>query len=520
MRYFNTHGPVNSREHYVVPREAVLTELLTQIERGKYFTIYAPRQMGKTTLLRDLFDLLQEKPDYLPIPLSFELYEHQTEEAFLTHFGQWMVNHIRDYLRQTETLADATQNVLANPPTDYIAFDSFFRTLRVTYPTVKVVLIIDEFDGIPQPALSPILQTWRTMYLDRFSPHALHSVILIGIQNIARLNFGRSSPFNIAYQYNLQGFSWEEVRDLLGQYTEETGQPFVDDVIEKIYEQTGGQPFLVNRLAKIVTEAVAGVRPITLPHLRHAIQQLVKESNYNFETIVRHAAEFEDDVVKMVFGRRYRFTLNNPMINALHTQGIVREDESGDCTISNPLYKQVLIDYFAPTDVNLQADIIANGYDFRTHLVENRLQMHDILSRFRQFVERRGREAFKVTDAPQEATGQYLLMAYLYLVVRQVGGDVFTEVNSGDGVLDLIVVHQGQRFVVETKIWRGPAAFDQGVEQLASYLRSEGQDTGYFVVFHARPRVYGKLASAELEFTIDDDGTMIHTYLVRLGEHL
>ena len=94
-------------------------------------------------------------------------------------------------------------------------------------PALKVVLIIDEFDATPQDVLSPLLQTWRTMYLERQRrPHTLYSVVLVGIQNIARLNFGRSSPFNIAHQYRLEDFSLGEVRDLLGQYTNETGQTF------------------------------------------------------------------------------------------------------------------------------------------------------------------------------------------------------------------------------------------------------------------------------------------------------
>jgi len=143
--------------------------------------------------------------------------------------------------------------------------------------------------------------------------------------------------------------------------------------------------------------------------------------------------------------------------------------------------------------------------------------MKAILSHFRQFVERRGRQAFKVAPTPQEATGQYLLMAYLELVVRTVGGDLFTEVDSGEGRLDLIVTHQGKRYIIETKIWRGQSYFDQGLPQLAQYLESEGESEGYLVVFHARPQVYGKLTYDQLEFTLEQDGKTIHVYLVRLG---
>ena len=50
MRYFNTYGPVNEKEHYIVPRRELLDMLTEQVSAGSYFTVFAPRQMGKTTL--------------------------------------------------------------------------------------------------------------------------------------------------------------------------------------------------------------------------------------------------------------------------------------------------------------------------------------------------------------------------------------------------------------------------------------------------------------------------------------
>ena len=104
--------------------------------------------------------------------------------------------------------------------------------------------------------------------------------------------------------------------------------------------------------------------------------------------------------------------------------------------------------------------------------------------------------------------------------MRQVGGETFVEVPSGPGRLDLIVVHNGQRYIIETKIWRGQAEFDSGVTQLTGYLQSEGEKTGYYVVFHARPNVYGKLPYEELEFELTESGKTVHAYLVRIGEFL
>jgi hypothetical protein len=342
---------------------------------------------------------------------------------------------------------------------------------------------------------------------------------LIGLQNIATLNLGRSSPFNIARQIQLPLFTLAQVQALFNQYRRETAQPIVEGVIKEIHALTGGQPFLVNRLAAIITEEIATerTRPISHANLLGALSKLVRERNYNYETLVRHAKSSQEPVLRILFGARLKFTLNTPWVGALNMHGIVTEDAQGFCEIANPIYKRILSDYFQPLESDLQAAILVNSYDLRCHVVGDELQMDQLLSRFREFVERRGREAFKVTPMPQEATGQYFLMAYLDLLVRQVGGDLFTEIDSGSGRLDLIVVFRGHRYVIETKIWYGAAAFDEGLDQLEGYLETEGQTVGYYVVFHARPRVYGKLTYEQLERVEQRERVKIYVYLVRLG---
>ncbi len=96
-------------------------------------------------------------------------------------------------------------------------------------------------------------------------------------------------------------------------------------------------------------------------------------------------------------------------------------------------------------------------------------------------------------------------------------GETLGEAGQRDGRLDLLVTHQGQRHIIETKIWRGPSEFEKGLAQLENYLAREGQSVGYYVVFHARPRVYGKLTYDQLEFVEQRAQATIHVYLVRLG---
>ena len=107
----------------------------------------------------------------------------------------------------------------------------------------QVVLLIDEFDGIPPTIVSDFLYSLRRIYLSD-EMHCPHSVGIVGVKNIAQLDYDSSvSPFNIQDEFKLPNFTREEVQELFGQYTAEVGQPFTPEVINAIHKQTAGQPF-------------------------------------------------------------------------------------------------------------------------------------------------------------------------------------------------------------------------------------------------------------------------------------
>ena len=59
--------------------------------------------------------------------------------------------------------------------------------------------------------------------------------------------------------------------------------------------------------------------------------------------------------------------------------------------------------------------------------------------------------------------------------------------------MDLVIFHTGQKYIVETKIWEGQRRYEAAKKQLAAYLKLEGVNEGYYVVFDHRaepePRV-------------------------------
>jgi predicted AAA+ superfamily ATPase len=59
MREFNTSGPNIQEEHYTLPRTQLVQQGKKLVYSNRYFTIWAPRQTGKSTYFRFLAEALR-----------------------------------------------------------------------------------------------------------------------------------------------------------------------------------------------------------------------------------------------------------------------------------------------------------------------------------------------------------------------------------------------------------------------------------------------------------------------------
>ena len=117
---------------------------------------------------------------------------------------------------------------------------------------------------------------------------------------------------------------------------------------------------------------------------------------------------------------------------------------------------------------------------------DGHIQMAALPDNFRGFIARAGFKILQVPETPQEYVGQYLLFAYLEQFVQNVGTVMYPEVQTGRGRRDLVIFHNAQKYIVETKIWEGPRYYEAGKRQLAAYIQLEDAAEGYYVVFDHR----------------------------------
>ena len=243
----------------------------------------------------------------------------------------------------------------------------FSKLFQASLGDQRVILIIDEFDGIPKEAVKGFLHSLRRIYVSNAISRCPHSVGIVGVKSITQMNYDRTiSPFNIQDEFNLPNFTLEQVQELLGQYTEEVGQAFDSEVIESIHKQTAGQPVLVNRFAQILTEEsdIPKTEPITMAHFSRALAQLLEEDNVNFThlvTNIRRDRRFETLLMKIAsYDTGIRFTRHNEIMDALATYGVITIGDDGFCEILNPIYHYCIIQAFKPPVNGLERRIPAS----------------------------------------------------------------------------------------------------------------------------------------------------------------
>lgn len=525
MRSFGTRGRVYPDRHYIVARTEEIRDFINRIKEGRYIVLFAPRQTGKTTFFRfTTEELTNQDESFFPIQLNFEEFEDYTANDFFISLHTEMCKEIKAVFqnRGQNPSVDIERLLTKAEITDNFSMRAFFDQLKIVLDaqygiTQKIVLIIDEFDAIPQTAVKGFLHSLRRVYLSD-EPRCIHSVGIVGVKSITQLNHDRSiSPFNIQDEFNLPNFTLDQVQELLSQYTDEVGQPFDQEVIISLHKQTAGQPFLVNRAAQIMTEElnIPKTDTIEMAHFADAHTQLLEERNTNIEhllTNIRRDRRFERLLMKITsYQRGVPFILDDDRINELTMYGVIKRGPDRMCQIVNPIYQHRILQAFKPTINGLENDYFSEetDADFIDYVTPSgEIELESLLNNFKDFISRVGFRILQVPETPQEHVGQNLLYAYLDHFIRTINASMFLEVQTGRGRIDLLILYNSRKYIVETKIWEGERYHQAGKKQLVAYLKSEKVDKGYYVVFDHRTNPESRVETETLE------GVTIRSYLI------
>ena len=500
-RYFNTSGPNIVERHYTLMREKLVKKGLELVYDLRYFTIWAPRQTGKSTYFLLLKKRL-ENEGYKVIHMNVENYLGASLQNLLKYIN-WNFAEIGIPLPKLKSFADFT-----NAVGDIKDF--------------KLVLIVDEVEGLNPALFNQFLHSIRNLYHFR-ERHCLKSVMLVGVSNMVGVVEENASPFNIADNINVPYFSTEETLELLGQHEKETGQLFAPGVKEKISEITGNQPGLVNGFGKQLQERCKGKAVIEYEdYLKVEDWYIRKAIDKNISNIVSKAKKYRTFIEELLFKEDdVEFNIDRENIKFLYVNGVIDEDENGNVYFNVPLYRKRLYKAFYPNFNGEQRLIFQEFWIKEYYREDGSLNYDKIIADYKEYVQRRSFKPFREKDengnflSIKEAAMVYSFETYIQAFLKEAQGKSYLESHTGLGRTDLLINARGKEDVIEFKVYYRPGKFIKGKEQLAYYCKKIGLDIGYYLVFVPNTARLSEIIKEDVE-TID--GVTIKTFLVFYDE--
>jgi hypothetical protein len=501
QKYFNIAGPCNQSRHYMLdPLRNMGQELMALIERENYFVMHAARQSGKTTLLKELADKINADGKYYALYCSLEKIQGIAE-------AKEAMPQIIDVLKMAFYGSNVPKGDMFAKESSNIGFASLmqFELLKISQILDKpLVIFFDEADCLSNGTLITFLRQLRDGYINRNSVPFVHSIALVGMRNIrdykARIRpdsetLGSASPFNIISKaMTVSNFTCEEVAELYSQHTTATGQVFEKDAVKFIFEQTQGQPWLVNAIALEAIEEIFKSdysAVITQDIAKQAIQNIILARGTHFDSLMERLKEerVRKVIQPLILGEDY--TMDKSSDDYLYTRdlGIIRD--SGDqIEPANPIYAELIV---RSLNWNVQ-DILKTkykDYDVPHYLKGGKINVNALLKDFQVFWRenseiwiQRYKDNFYQYD---EAAPHLVIQAFLQRVING-GGRISREMALGTNRADICVEWEEQKYPIELKLYQSAKTIKDATVQILKYMERVGSKEGWVVIFDRTPK--------------------------------
>jgi hypothetical protein len=493
-KIFNITGNCRPAKHYMADVSNKIARTMRMIENGDYFIINRPRQYGKTTMLYAIDSMLRSSGEYIVFNISFEgigdaIFEDEKlfSSGFMRLLSTYAVTfnpELVPFLQQKSKLIERFENLSTD------------LTELMHLSDKKVILLIDEVDKSSNNQLFiSFLAMLRNKYLAQDVTKTFHSIVLAGVHDIKSLKLKMrdgeeqklNSPWNIAADYTVDmNLQPSEIIPMLEEYSIDRGVKMdIHQIADCLFYYTSGYPFLVSKLCKMMDEDYltdSTEQKWTSNDIENVVQKLVKESNTNFDNLVKNL-ENNKKLYNLVYktgvdNEKMSFNIHNPVTNLASLYGIL-VDKNGAASIHNRIYQEIILNYM--TD-KLHQDQVSKGLDYGGGYKndDNTLNMESVLLGFQAFMKK---EYTKKDRDFLEKNGRLVFLAFLKPILNGVGFDFKEPQISEEKRLDVVITYLNEKFVAELKIWRGQKLHEKGLLQLSDYLDRQNLNKGFLIIF-------------------------------------
>jgi hypothetical protein len=449
VRFFNTTGPCNPWDHYMLPPEDRLVgaQLHRYIGDKLYWVLHAPRQTGKTTFLQNWMQQINSGTEAVACYVSVERCQgipdiERAIPGICEAIRQWAW---RNELPQPSIGSEQPQSKLG----------AILQNWAEIIAPKPLIVLFDEVDVLEGDALISFLRQLRDGFAGRGIGKFPVSVALVGMRDLkdyitatkGGVAPNPGSPFNVkSDSVMLSNFTKTDIEKLFSQRTEETGQSINQDALEYIWEQSYGQPWIVNSLFARSTMRVLhedDYSTVTLEHIKEAREQMVIARETHLDAL---AYRLEDPGIRKIM---------ETLLSGGFDPGLVESDtyrlctdlglvtrEKGTPTVANPIYREVLA-----RQMTFGAQAMIPEPEWQWEKLDSSLDMDALLKEFQKFW-RRNSELWEQKMNYTEAFPHLLLMAFLQRVLNG-GGNIDREYAAGRGRMDLAVEYNNKFYIIE-----------------------------------------------------------------------
>jgi hypothetical protein len=323
------------------------------------------------------------------------------------------------------------------------------------------------------------------------------------------------SPFNIKKDsILLQNFSEQEIAELFAQRTAETGQKITQKALDYIWEQSQGQPWIVNNLFDRATTKILDYESAETVELKHVIEarrQMIEARETHLDAL---AYRMQDPrikkIIEVIITGKTDLNMGRENLDVQYTidLGLVTWTSQKGLYISNPIYTEILTRMVTSG----YHDILPPPSNFKWQKPDGSLDMDSLLKEFQKFW-RRYSEIWEAKSDYTEAFPHLLLLAFLQRILNG-GGDIDREIGAGRGRMDLFVEYENFCCVIELKIWHDYDSYNillqEALEQVTGYRDHFSKDIpAYLLIFDRRSEAKKAVWEERIKWEEKDSVTVV-----------
>jgi hypothetical protein len=383
-----------------------------------------------------------------------------------------------------------------------------------------LIVLFDEVDVLEGETMISFLRQLRGGFASRGIGKFPVSIALVGMRDLKDyitaskdgIAPNPGSPFNIKKDSSsLSNFQKEDIDRLFAQRTAENGQQITSEALDYVYEQSHGQPWIVNNLFDRATMRILDDESAETVELKHVVQAredmlMARETHLDALAYRLKDPGIRGVIEPILTGESDPNLAEGEAFRLCQDLGLVALDD-GTPVIANPIYREVIARH-----LTYGQQLAIPKPNWQWEKPDESLDMDKMMQEFQKFW-RRHSERWEEKADYTEAFPHLLLMAFLQRVLNG-GGHIERECAAGHGRMDLGIEYKQRWYIIEIKLLRdhdgAQTVREEGLEQIREYRDKMAPGApSYLVIFDRRTKTKEKDWDDRISWEHDGEVTVL-----------